>query len=607
MFVADVCRSRFVNKETIAVRTSFINQRGWWLFCMVFFGLEPIIAAGQERLFVRSPTIRSNPIERVPLVAIVDCDTQLDSLITLEIDDGQRQWKQPPVESLAAATAHHVAVLGMRPARRHSIRVHATARDGSRSETSEPLVFETAELPANFPPLKVTVAESKRMEPGLTWFATNLWIDDESMMDYGYIIALDAAGEVVWYCHTQDRIADMRVLDNGHLLYQHGNYRFLYEIDLLGRDVRSWYGSNLTEPPNPTSMGVAVDTMHHEVIEMTNGNFLTLATELIHVEKFPTSLRNANASWEPAHVVSDAIIEFQPSDGRIVRRIALADLVDRQRIGYLSLGGFWKDKYDHLLDAPARDWMHANGLVTIPGEEAVVVSLRHLDCLIKVDMASGTARWILGDPSGWKPPWQALVLQPVGDWPWSYHQHAPQWTPRGTLRIYDNGNYRARPFDKVVPARENASRIVEYEIDEGAMTVTQTFAGFGVPGDMFYCPFYGEADELPLTGNLLVTNGGHIEAEDGTPIDEVPGKRQWARIFEMTRVSQGPAEKVFEVICDSGLGSRYGWSIYRAQRLRPGFVDFDFMPPVSTERAETRGDTASSQVHPRRPAEKKVR
>ncbi len=588
------------------MRLDFINHGGWWLCCMALFWAEAAVA-DQERLFARPPTIRPNPIERVPLVAIVDCETQLDSLVTLEIDDGQRQWEQPPAEVASAATEHRVAVFGMRPARRHSIRARATTRDGSRSETSEPLVFETAALPANFPPLKVTVAEPKRMEPGLTWFATNLWIDDASMMDYGYIVALDSAGEVVWYCHTQDRIADMRVLANGHLLYQHGNYRFLYEIDLLGRDVRSWYASNLTEPPNPASIGVAVDTMHHEAIELDNGNFLTLATELIHAEKFPSSLRDANASWGPAQVVSDAIIEFQPSDGRVVRRIPLADLVDRQRVGYLSLGGFWKDKYDHLLDAPARDWMHANGLVTVPGDEAVVVSLRHLDCLMKVDLGSGQARWILGDPSGWKPPWQALVLQPVGDWPWSYHQHAPQWTPRGTLRVYDNGNYRARPFDKVVPARENASRIVEYEIDEGAMTVTQTFASLGVPGDSFYCPFYGEADELPLTGNLLVTNGGHIEAEDGTPTDDVPGQRQWARIFEMTRGSLGSSEKVFEVVCDNGQGSRYGWSIYRAQRLRDGFVDFNFTPPAAVGNTEASGASAISQVHARRPVEKKAR
>ncbi len=468
------------------------------ILCVTAVFLLDVIRAADTELFLQPPTIRANPVERAPLVAIVDFETSEPARFVLEIDDGTRQWKQPiPAPSATPQkTQHHLAVMGMRPGLQHTIRVRATTFDGTQSELSRPLTFETPPLPANFPPLKVTLAQPEHMEPGITLFATNLWIDDESMMDYGYIVALDSQGEVVWYCQTEDRIADMRILANGNLLYQHGNYRFAYEIDLLGNDIRSWYGANLTLPPNPASVAVDVDTMHHEIIEQPNGNFITLATELLRFDRFPTSLTDATASWEPAQVVSDAIVEFNPNNGQIVRHIPLVDFVDRERMGYLSLGGFWKDKYDHALQSPSRDWMHANGLVTLPEESAAIVSLRHLDCLIKIDLETKKARWMLGPPDGWEQPWSSLLLKPIGEWPWSYHQHAPQWTSRGTLRIYDNGNYRARPYDAFVPASRNRSRIVEYGIDESAMTVTQLTETRGVFGDEFYCPFYGEADEI---------------------------------------------------------------------------------------------------------------
>ena len=128
------------------------------------------------------------------------------------------------------------------------------------------------------------------------------------------------------------------------------------------------------------------------------------------------------------------------------------------------------------------------------------------------------------------------------------------------------------------------------------MTVEQLFETKGVIGDEFYCPFYGEADPLPLTGNLLVTNGGHIETVEGVPVDDVPGERQWARILEIT--TDRMPSKVFEVVCDSGPGSPYGWSIYRAIRFANLFDGFDISPPPADE---------DSNVYARPPIQKRQR
>ncbi len=531
-----------------------------------------------DNLFEVAPTVHPNPIRRAPLIAIVEFESSQPVVPSLIISDGQREWEQP--WSSTPSRRHRLAALGLRPNRQHTIRVKVVSADQA-SQLSLPLTFVTPPLPDNFPPLRTVVSQPDRMEPGLTLFSVNLWRDSVSLLDYGYLIALDAEGEVVWYCHVKDRVADMRILENGHILYQHGNYRYAYEIDILGRDVRRWYADNLTEAPDEHAIAVDVDTMHHDLFQVPGGNLFTLATELVEFDKFPSSEHDPQAPWQPAHVVCDAVVEFNPTNGQIVDQLHLLDVLDPQRFGYMALSGFWKDKYNARIDGKSRDWCHANALHYLADEDAILVSLRHLDCVIKIDWKTKQIIWIVGDPSGWGARWQPYLLKSVGELQWFYHQHSPQLTPRGTLLMFDNGNYRARPFAPPTPATENYSRIVEYEIDEQAKTVKQVFNYAGEPNDRFYSPFYGDADWLPLTENILVTDGGHIESDSGIPQDDVPGEHQWARIFELTRDEQ--PDKIFEVVCDSGLGSKMGWSIFRASRIVNLIAPFAIDPPAIGE------------------------
>lgn len=552
-------------------------------FCLTGCSSESRRSASKDRiingLFVGQPTIRANPIERVPLVAIIDFESPVDVIPSLEISDGDRQWEQPwPV---VPAKKHRIAVMGMRPDREHTIRVRADTPGGGQSQLSDPLKFTTPPLPKNFPPLEIVRADPEKMEPGITLFAANIWRESVSILDYGYIVAVDNEGEVVWFCHTNDRIADMRILKNGHILYQHGNYRYAYEIDIMGRDINRWVATNLTMSPSKDSIPIKIDTLHHDLMELPNGNFMTLATEIHEFDNYPTSEFDADAPTAPAHVVCDAVIEFDAETGKIVERFHLKDILDPNRIGYISLGSFWKDKYNDFIGATSRDWSHANAIVYLPNEDAMIISFRHLDCIFKLDWKTKEIKWIFGDPDGWGEKWQKYLLKPKGDFKWTYHQHSPQVTPRGTIMLYDNGNYRARPFNKATMAVDNRSRILEFKIDEEAMTVETVFEYDGGTEESFYSPFYCEADWMSKTKNILVTDGGHIETEDGTPHDDVPGERQWARLFEITRDS--PPEKVFEVRLDSGLGSPFGWSVYRATRLRNLYQGFRIAPPSETE------------------------
>ncbi len=532
--------------------------------------------------FLQPPKVRRNPIERVPQVCLVDIELSEPALIVLNIDDGSRQWQQ---KQLLSAGINSMAILGMYANREHDIEVEAHLADQNNAErviaASNKLQFTTPALPSNFPPMEVITTQPDLAEPGIRMFAVNLWDKDVSLLDYGYLIAVDASGQVVWYCNTVDRTADFKVLSNGNILYQHGSYRYLYEVDILGRDIRSWYASRSVDKPNPRSIAVDVDTLHHDTLQLANGNFLSLATELRKFERYPVDEFKSEITFAPAWAVCDEVVEFKPDSGEIVQRLALTDLLDTNRFGYLCNNRFWRDKYDDFIESPCRDWSHANAMQLL-ADGSLLISLRHLDCLIKLNWSTQTIDWIMGDPAGWSPEFSDRLLKPVGQLSWPYHQHSPHFTSDGTLLMFDNGNYRALPrHGQPVYAQQNSSRIVAYRIDQTNRTVQQVYSYGADQGDKFYSPFYGEAEVLPATGNLFVVDGGHIETEDGRPYDMVPGEHQWARIFEITRGPQ--PRKVFELKIASPLGSDQGWSVYRGNHYPSLYDPFAVQAPKAKE------------------------
>ena len=137
---------------------------------------------------------------------------------------------------------------------------------------------------------------------------------------------------------------------------------------------------------------------------------------------------------------------------------------------------------------------------------------------------------------------------------------------------------------------DSEGRAVEYAIKEGRMEVAESWHDGG-PGDEQCCSgFLGDVDWLPVTGNLLVTDGTRVTDAAGRPVQPGPppggppggmragppgeppggmqggppgGVRRWARIVEVTHTQ--PAEKVFELVFDDEPPA--GLAIYRAKHL----------------------------------------
>ena len=130
-------------------------------------------------------------------------------------------------------------------------------------------------------------------------------------------------------------------------------------------------------------------------------------------------------------------------------------------------------------------------------------------------------------------------------------------TSQGTILLFDNGNNRASPFDEPIRPSDNFSRAVEYAINESTMEVTEVWEYGEFTDEPLFAGFLGDADMLPLTGNVLVTYGG-IRTRQGKLV---------GRLIEVTHTT--PGEKVFDLaIVDPTSEAANGWNIYRSERLR---------------------------------------
>ena len=290
-------------------------------------------ACGSTPLVIQGVELDPRPSEAVPLAAQVTFETNRPATVALDFDDGDRSWTSDV--GLPEGTQHVVPILGMRPDRTHRVRVVVTDRNGFTA-TSEVLEITTEPLPDDFPPIDVRVSVPDRMEPGVTLFEPTYNPEDGSERDYQWLIAVDEAGEVVWYYRAAHGVGDAQRLQNGNIFYRSGRTH-LYEIDMLGNLVSDWNASLAPEDEvRAESIQVDRDTFHHEALETPSGNILSLSTEIRTYDAYPTSETDPNAPKATSDVVgSDVILEFT-RQGQLLREIKLLDLLDPYRIGYGS-------------------------------------------------------------------------------------------------------------------------------------------------------------------------------------------------------------------------------------------------------------------------------
>lgn len=416
-------------------------------------------------------------------------------------------------------------------------------------------------VPENFPVFDVRVSNRDKMQPGYLLFA----FQDRTNGQH-HTVVVDEEGQLLWY--RNELAGDISLLPNGNYLSimspidgDRKQTRIMESSFFSDEPVKEYYPIHSPEFPEELQGGIPVDaiTFHHEVFPMENGNYLTLDIETRLYPDYPTDVYDPNAPTEDKTIVGDVIIEIDP-EGNVVNSYSMLDMLDPYRINYSALIPY---RWGALSPDKLPDWSHGNASIHDPTDDSILVSLRHQDAIVKFSRQTGDLIWILSPHENWAPEFHQYLLTPVGGpFAWSYHQHAPQVLPNGDIILYDNGNWRASPFDGVEPilALGNLSRAVIYRVDENNMTISQVWE---YTHEDIFTPFIGDADYLE-NGNVLTTFGGITELEDGTPTYSITEGVLSARLIEVTP----DKEVVFDLYIRGEtpeVGG--GYLVYRAEKI----------------------------------------
>ena len=454
-----------------------------------------------------------------------------------------------------------IPVIGMKHFRTTDIRVIVRDQAGNESVWPGPIVWPARTIPSVFPPLNVELNNTADMEPGYT-----LFVASSTQLGQRWMIILDDQGDVVWYYfNPNEGGANVEMLENSNLLWM--SRRHAIEMTRTGKIEGKWYPGRMDGGAGMDSDAIFVDTdsFHHELTELPaseEADFLALGSRLHVLPNYPDDVSDTSITVATQNVISDTIIEFK-RDGTIVSEIDLIDILDPYRMCYDSLNTFWSGPtsiYNNIEpDIFTRDPFHANAVTIDTRDNTYVVSVRHQDAFVKIDRETGELVWIHGSHDRWEPEFQPFLLDPLGPpFEWQFHQHAVEVSNSGNFLMFDNGNHRAVPPALGLPLEQSYSKAVEYNIDEVAMTTRQEWkygARLQTDPDHMFSRFICDADQLPVTDNVLVCNGGI--AEVGVPV----------RFAELIEVSyERPPVEVFKATLRDP-NDAVSWTIYRAERI----------------------------------------
>ncbi len=357
---------------------------------------------------------------------------------------------------------HYIPVYGLYAGYINTVELYEVI-SGEDDILVKTLLIQTAELPSE-------VALPSLIETTYEYFG------DDLMMVMPAINTLPSAydfnGDVRWYLSTNLSWAPA-MLENGHLLlgtneiisdpyYTTG----LYEIDYLGKIY--------TEFMIPGGY-------HHDVYEMDNGNLL------IGTSNFDGT-------------VEDIIIEVERTSGDILKTWNLADYLPELD----GMAEMWT----------TYDWFHNNSIFYDEDTDSIILSGRHQDVVISIGYTSSELNWILGDPENWGVNMVSeYFFTPVGsDFEWQYAQHSAIVLEDGNIFLFDNGNNRSKYRETDIPAYNNYSRGVIYDIDTDNMTIKQVYQFGKELGPEFYSPYISNVAYY-ADGHYLIHSGGHSEID----------------------------------------------------------------------------------------------
>ncbi len=321
---------------------------------------------------------------------------------------------------------------------------------------SDRTVYQFRCLPIDFP--RLDVVRTGPTAPG--WYLTTLWGPSPNPPGLAsFSVILDGNGAPIWYKRTERVVGDMKLRSDGRLIYvpQLGT-AYGIEPD-RGYRITSLSGTLLDEHLTVDPVTNPVD--HHDYVELPGGAYALIAYPLV---KGVNMTAIPGGGYFADEWMVDGVVQEVGANGSLLWDWRVDDHFGYNEITY-------PQRFTQYPGAPhggeADPW-HINSLYRVDDVSGdYIVSMRHLDAIVRVDHATENVDWIFGSiPSLGQPGYIANEqgaprLRIVGD---------PLGGPRrphdarlvgDVLTLFDNRTATGQP-----------ARAVAYRINAGAGTAT---------------------------------------------------------------------------------------------------------------------------------------
>lgn len=325
-------------------------------------------------------------------------------------------------------------------------------------------------LPADFPNFQV-----RAYEPGASKDPIYLSTRNE---DAYFAVKLSNDGVPLFYRRTDQPNFDFKKFPTGEVSYA----EFAPNSTLAEHIVLD---DTFTEVDRVTTVDLA-DTDEHEFVIQPNGNYIVLAYEPV-VRDLTEFGRSATDN------IMDGMLQELSPDHEVLFQWNTWD--------HMSFGD------STYLERDPRDYSHLNS-VFVDDDGNWIVSSRGQAQVFKIDRDTGEVLWRLGGATNDF----TFVNDPFGG---LCGQHTASLTKEGHLLLFDNGQY----CYPEVPERGELTRIVEYELDEDAMTAELVWS---YSREGAYCVSQGSAERLD-NGNTFIGwgIGTNLLATEVTPDGQI--------------------------------------------------------------------------------------
>lgn len=461
-----------------------------------------------------NPLIIQDPYDRAPLTALVlfETDNPLEITVTVE---GQTEETTISHTYTGFETKHEIPVLGLYPDFENNVTLTGRTETGEIIE--EEFVMITDTLPDNMLDFTLVTSHPEMMQEGLTFLSPS----------NSNPSGIDSNGDVRWYSSARSS-NNFKRIENGHLLMatqEEGaeDFNHITETDMLGRV----YQSIFIDLDNI----VYSSPLHHDIIILPNDNYLALTHD---------------GSEE---YIEDEVVELDRETGEVVHRINLKDVFPREM--YEEYEGH-QDEYG--------DWAHVNALWKLQDEEAILLSVRQHDMIIKLTYPEGEIDWVFSYPEDREDGLEEYLLESVDEnLKYPAGQHAVLEMPdqdgnEDTLDIMLFDNNRIFKYGDEDLDTEY-SRGVHYRINQEENTVEEIWSYGEERGTELYTNVVSNAAYFPETENVLMNFGRTLNEE---------AQERYSVITEVTKTDN--PEVVYEL--HYGPYDADAWrQIYRAERF----------------------------------------